>query len=115
MREVTGGMIIIEPMEIHGKSLVFVHFDPDQSMSEEVVDVAEQIDRAVDSVTTVIIVPNGQPNPQNPAGAYVVNSDDPEVMKAITKLAKNTMPGAVVLLEKKEFEAFTDPSKVVKV
>ena len=108
-------MIIIEPMEIHGKSLVFVHFDLDTTMVEDVQHTMERIDDAVDAVTTVIAVPGGQPNSQNPAGAYIVNSDDPVVMKALTKLAKNTRPGAVVLLEKKEFEAFTDPNKVVKV
>ena len=107
--------MIIEPMVIHGKSLVFVHFDPDTTMPDDVLYVAEQVNEAVDHVTTVIAVPGGKPNPQTPAGAYVVNSDDPVVMSAITKLVENTRPGAVVLLEKKEFEAFTDPNKVVKV
>ena len=107
--------MIIEPMEIHGKSLVFVHFDLDTTMPEDVQHTMERIDEAVDAVTTVIAVPGGQPNPQNPAGAYVVNSDDPVVMNTITKLAKHGGPGAIVLLSSEEFEAFTDPSKVVKV
>ena len=106
--------MIIEPMMIHGKSLVFVHFDEDEHV-EAVQHVMEAIANEVDSVTTVISVFNGKPNPQNPAGAYIIKETSEAALSAMMKLAEKGGPGALLLLTEAEFEAFTDPDVGVKV